>query len=441
MIQLRVDELLGKLGVSKHHRLLVALSGGGDSMALLHLLNTLGFKCQAAHCNFHLRGAESDGDEAFVREYCREIGVPLHVHHFNTEDEARERGISIEMAARDLRYRWFWHLVETEKLDFLVTGHHGDDMIETFFLNLARGTGLRGLKGMQPLKGKLLRPLLRFRRESIEAYCEVHGISYRTDSTNSDTSIRRNYVRHHLVPAMNTLNSSFFNTMVQNFRNISEVWEIFAKEVGDIKKQIVAVEADNMLIPIKLIASHPQRSTVLFEILRPFHFNASVVNEIIQSLEGIPGKQFFSRSHRLVRDRYNLVVVPLEGPGEDLWYIDSDVEQIDTPVELQLRVFEREPSFSFSRNRRLAHFDADLVDFPLELRHWRPGDQFRPLGMDNFKKLSDFFVDDKFSLVEKEETWLLVSGGEIVWVVGHRIDDRFKVKDATSRILEITVKA
>ncbi len=439
MIQSRVKELLEKLGISSDHKLLVALSGGGDSMALLHLLKTMGFQCVAAHCNFHLRGDESDGDEAFVRAYCLEIGVPLHVKHFNTIDQAKEQGISIEMAARDLRYRWFWRLVETESLDFLATGHHGDDMIETFFLNLARGTGLRGLKGMQPLKGKLLRPLLGFRRETIEAYCEGHGISYRTDSTNTDTTIRRNYVRKHIIPAMNALNPSFFNTMVQNFSNITEVWEVFSGVVGELKTQMVAAEGDNVLIPIRLIASHPQRETVLFEILRPYHFNAAVVNKIVQSLEGIPGKQFFSSSHRLVRDRFNLVVVPLDVPEEDLWYIDSDVERIDSPLGLQLRVFDRESSFVFSRNSRLVHLDADLVDFPLEVRRWRSGDQFRPLGMNNFKKLSDFFVDEKFSLVQKEESWLLVTGGEIVWVVGHRIDDRFKVTPGTRRILEITM--
>ncbi len=439
MNQSAVRQVLNECGVLRHHKLLIGVSGGADSMALLHLLTRMGYSCQVAHCNFHLRGGESDGDEAFVRNYCHHIEVPFHVRHFKTEEVARERKISVEMAARDLRYQWFWDLLEEESLDFLVTGHHGDDMIETFFLNLARGSGLRGLRGMRPCKGKLLRPLVYFRRSDIEFYCRTHGLNFRTDSTNSDTTIRRNQVRHHVIPEMTLLNPSFFDTMFQNFRNLTEVWDVFSNEVERVKEQMVAAEDGNLLIPIGLISSHPQRSSVLFEILRPYGFNASVVADVVSSLEGTPGKQFFSRTHRLIRDRYNLVVVPREEASAESWYIDSEVETISTPLKMQFRIFGKLPTFKFSRNPWLAHFDADLIDFPLELRHWREGDQFRPLGMDNFKKLSDFFVDEKFSLIQKEETWLLLAGGEIVWVIGARLDERFKITKSTRRVLEIMV--
>ena len=437
MDRFQVEEVLKSCGVLIEEPLLVALSGGADSMALLHVMLNLGYSCQAAHCNFHLRGEESDGDEQFVLDYCAKHDVPLHVTHFDTNYEANRQGISIEMAARDLRYRWFGQLMRDYDIPWLATGHHGDDMIETFFLNLARGTGLRGLKGMEHRKGKVIRPLLDFRRQDIEAYCEKYHIAYRTDSSNADTSLQRNHVRHHILPAMDQLNSSFFDTMRQNFRNLHEVWQLFEHEVEEVRKQMVAEEDDLMLIPAKLIREHPQKRSVLFEILKPFHFNASVVAEIVESLDGIPGKQFFSSSHRLVRDRFNLVLVPREDFEEETFYIQSEDEQINHPLSLRFRFFSCDANFRVSRDPHKVHLDADLVEFPLKLRHWKEGDQFRPLGMEQFKKLSDFFVDEKFSRVEKDRTWLMLSGDDIIWIVGRRIDDRFKVTSSTRRILEI----
>jgi tRNA(Ile)-lysidine synthase len=440
MILSKVEKVLQKCRVRKGDRILVALSGGADSMTLLHVLKELGYNCQAAHCNFHLRGKESDSDERFVFDFCLDNNIPLHVRHFTTRHEAKRLGVSIEMAARELRYSWFWELVKKENFKWLTTAHHGDDMIETFFLNLARGSGLRGLKGMNVCIGQLIRPLLMLQRKDIESYCLEKGITFRTDSSNNDTAFQRNNIRHNLIPVMNALNPSFFNTMMQNFHNLDEVWQVFEKEVQQVKKNAVAEEGDQMLIPIKLIKDHPQRTTMLFEILRPYGFNTQTVNEIIESLEEIPGKQFYSHSHRLVRDRFNLVLVPKDEYDDGLISIQSGVAEIREPLHLKIRYFSAEKDFKFSRDPGCIHLDAGLVDFPLHLRHWKKGDQFRPLGMEQFKKLSDFFVDEKLSLVEKEKTWLLLSGPDIVWVVGHRIDDRFKVTGRTREILEVNIR-
>jgi tRNA(Ile)-lysidine synthase len=439
MIPSRVEKILNKYKISPDDRILVAVSGGADSMTLLQVLSGLGYNCQAAHCNFHLRDKESDEDERFVFDYCLGNDIPLHVKHFDTGSEAQKRGISIEMAARDLRYEWFWQLVDREKFLWLATGHHGDDMIETFFLNLARGTGLRGLKGMRECQGALIRPLLAFQRTEIESYCYENGIPFRTDTSNFDTAYQRNNIRHNVLPVMQMLNPSFFQTMRKNFKNIDDVWQIFEKEVEEVKEQISASEGDHMLIPIRLIQEHPQREAMLFEILRPYGFKGKVISEIIDSFEGIPGKQFFSPDYRLVRDRFNLVLVPLEENNEDVFYIESGDQKIQEPLNLRIRRFEIADEFQFSRDPNCVHVDADHVEFPLKLRHWQKGDQFLPMGMEQFKKLSDFFVDEKLSLIEKEKVWFLLSGEDIVWVLGRRIDDRFKVTAATKKVLEFRI--
>ncbi len=440
MDRLQVEQVLQSCGVEREQPILVALSGGADSMVLVDILLKLGYSFHAAHCNFHLRKEESDQDERFVFDFCLENNVPLHVTHFDTYSEADREGVSIEMAARDLRYKWFRHIMQEHNFSWLVTGHHGDDMIETFFLNLSRGTGLRGLKGMSCCNGDVVRPLLPFSREEIESYCKKNNISFRTDSSNTDTAFFRNNVRHNIIPVMNELNPSFFDTMMQNFHNLDEVWQIFEKEVDSVREQMVAEEGNMMLIPVKLIRGHPQRKAILFELLRPYNFNPVVVSEIIESLEGIPGKQFFSKTHRLVRDRYNLVLVPLSENGRNEFYLQNGVSQLESPFDMTVRVFDRDENFSISRKPNQIHLDADLLEFPLKIRHWQSGDQFRPLGMEQFKKLSDYFIDEKFSLVEKEHTWLLLSGDhDIVWVIGHRIDDRFKVTPSTKRVIELSL--
>ncbi|TAJ10468.1 tRNA lysidine(34) synthetase TilS [Marinilabiliaceae bacterium JC017] len=426
-------------GIGSNDRLLVTVSGGADSMALLYLLKEAGYEIEVAHCNFHLRGTESDGDQQLVEKECDALNVPLHVNHFNTTEVASEKGISIEMAARELRYSWFEQMCDWHGLDWIVTGHHGDDMVETFLLNLCRGTGIRGLSGIKARKGRVIRPFLSFSRKEIEAYVKSHNISYRDDSTNSDVRYIRNKIRHEIVPRFKEINPSFFQTMQGNLDKLHEVEELFESEVEKARSSMVVEEHGRVLIPVSSIRTHPQKKSILFEVLRPYGFNASVIQDIIKSLDGIPGKQFHAPGYRLIRDRYNLILTQAREVDATRVVIDSDCQTLAEPVKMRLRCFDKTPDFKFSRDSYLVHFDADVVDFPLYLRHWEQGDVFMPLGMKGFKKLSDFFIDIKLSVADKEQAWLLQTGDDIAWIIGHRLDDRYKVTNRTKRVLEIAV--
>jgi tRNA(Ile)-lysidine synthase len=434
-----MEFLQHECGVEPHHRLLVAVSGGADSMALQHLLMSSFCDIRVAHVNFRLRGLESDGDELMVVDYCREHGIAFDVNAFDTTDYAQQNGLSVEMAARELRYGWFQELAQLYQCQWIATGHHLDDSIETFFLNLARGTGLHGLTGIKPQTGNIVRPLLAYRHPQIEAYCRQYQIPWRTDSSNQETLYLRNRVRHDIVPQFEQLNTSFVSTMQQNMIRLSQMELFVNDEVARLREQLVTECDGSMLIPIKLIENHPHCKLLLYEWLSPLGFNATHIADIVASLKGIPGKQFVSSTHRLVRDRSNLVIVSLEEKDLSVLYIDISQTVINEPIALEWRQFDRDEHFTFSQASNLVHFDADLVDFPLTLRRWQTGDQFRPLGMTNFKKLSDFFVDQKLSIIEKEQVWLLLSGDDIVWVINHRIDDRFKVTNKTKRILEVKI--
>lgn len=423
--------------ISNSAKLLLTVSGGMDSMVMLDVIPDAGYFCEAAHCNFNLRGEESDGDALLVEKECEKRGIVLHVRSFNTKEYAAEKGISIEMAARELRYTWFHELLEQRGLDYMITAHHGDDAIETFFLNLVRGTGIKGLSGMRFVNGKVVRPFLNLSRKDIEEYTGKMNIEYRHDSSNDEVRYLRNKVRHEILPRFKEMNPSFFSTMTDNLKRLAEVEELLEAEVERFREASVVEEHGKVLIPISRLEEHSQKSAVLYELLRPYGFSSGSIDDIIRSLRGIPGKQFYSHTHRLIRDRFNLILFEITETVEEEKYIDSDTEEIKSPLHLKLRTFKKPEDHSFSTDPLVAHFDADAVDFPLVLRRWKQGDSFRPLGMKGFKKLSDFFVDRKLSIADKEEVWVLQSGDDIMWIAGMRIDDRFKITDRTKKILEI----
>jgi tRNA(Ile)-lysidine synthase len=429
--------LVSKCSVQLSDTVLVAVSGGADSMALLHLFVALNMKVVAAHVNFHLRGDESDRDESLVTSWCSENGVELHVNHFDTKKYSVEKGLSVEMAARELRYRWFDELADDHGCQWIATGHHKDDSIETFFLNLSRGTGIKGLSGIKPCAGRIIRPLLFMQHNEIVSYCDENHIPWSTDSSNLENIYLRNKIRNDILPLFHQINPSFTSTMNENINRLAQLEAFMEDEVVRQRNEIVSEEDGCLLIPIKLIKNHPHRSLLLFEWLSPLGFNGAQVEDVILSLEGISGRQFLSSSHRLVRDRDNLVILPLVDIGVSEYYIDSSQLIISEPVGLSWRIFEKTSDFRFSTSPDIVHLDADLVDFPMIIRHWKKGDEFRPLGMTGFKKLSDFFIDMKLSLFEKEKIWLLVSGEDIIWVINHRVDDRYKITAKTKNIMEI----
>ncbi len=425
--------------VKPEDNILVAVSGGADSMALLHLFLETGHKIVVAHCNFLLRNSESDEDELFVKDFCEKRKIEVRIKKFDTLGYAAKNKKSIEMAARELRYNWFNELLGKDNLTYIATGHNGDDAVETFFLNLTRGTGLKGLKGISWRRDKIIRPLLFAKKTEILSYCKSMHLFYRTDSSNSDTGIIRNKIRHKVIPLFAQINTSFFNTMQLNMEFLAEAYEFLSVNTENFKNQFVAEEEGLVLIPVTALKGQTGRKSILFELLRPYGFNSDVIGQIIDGLGGIPGKQYFSDEYRLIRDRFNLILVKKGTEPRDIYYIEAGCKLIENPVEIKISVFNKEPDFKYSKNPNIAHLDADKIDFPLELRKWNAGDHFQPLGMSKFKKISDFFIDEKYSLIEKERTWLLISNGDVIWVMGKRLDNRFKITPRTLRVMEVSI--
>jgi tRNA(Ile)-lysidine synthase len=423
-----------------NHTLLVGVSGGIDSVVLLDLLASSGFSIAVAHCNFHLRGVESDLDEVFVKSLANRYGVPFFAHAFDTRRIAESRGISLEMAARDLRYAWFEELRKGENFDWIVVAHHRDDQVETFFLNLARGTGIAGLTGMNVVNGRVVRPLLFASRLEVVAYASRKNLNYREDSSNSMTDFLRNKIRHLVIPQMEELNPSFRDRMVETISHLSDTSNIYYQAIDQARALVMRFNADGeaeiSLAGLRLLQP---MSAFLFEFLKPFQFNGTVVQEMIHALEGQPGKQFFSLTHRAVLDRGKILVQRIQEFSADGYYIEDGCERITLPLNLTFQSVGRTADFKLTSSQNMACIDRDRLHFPMILRRWQIGDNFQPLGMKGMKKLSDYFVDEKFSLPEKERTWLLTNGEEVVWIVGNRLDERYKVTDETKNLLIVTV--
>ena len=403
---------------STKDKILVALSGGADSVALLRLLLTLGHTCEAAHCNFHLRDAESDRDERFVRNLCETHRVPLHVVHFDTKREAGQRHISIEMAARELRYDWFEKIRIETGASVIAVAHHQDDSVETLLLNLIRGTGINGLRGIRPKNGKIVRPLLCLDRKEITDYLISIGQTYVTDSTNLQDEYTRNKIRLNLLPLMQEINPSVKESILKTAEHLDDAATIYNKGIEEAKLRIQTPKG----ILIAALLQEPAPETVLFEILRPLGFNATQIKDAFQALEGQPGKAFTSTDWRIVKDRELLLIEP--------------VQAISQPA-LETEECLYTPDFIIPRNNDTACFDADKLKHPLSLRLWKQGDTFVPFGMKGRKKVSDYLTDRKFSLLRKEQQWVLCCGEEIIWLVGERTDNRFRIDENTQRVLVV----
>jgi tRNA(Ile)-lysidine synthase len=416
-------------------KILLAVSGGIDSIVLLHLYMAAGYKPGIAHCNFHLRGAESDGDEKFVRSVAENMGAAYHQQDFDTEQSAVESGISIQMAARKLRYQWFEEIRIKFDYDFIATAHNQDDLIETFFINLSRGTGIRGLTGIPVRSGKVIRPLLFASRESIVHYANEHHIRFREDSSNASDKYLRNRVRHHLIPMLEEENPSFRNALMDTMLKLSETEKLYEEELVQLRHRLVRTEGDRTRIRIRDLSAHDARRSILFEILSDYNFSSQAMEDVIHSLEGPSGKQFLSATHRIVKDREDLIITPLDKEEERKFYLEREAGRITEPVDLEWMLVEHTETFHIPNDSKIACLDLQKLHFPLILRHWRSGDFFQPLGMQGMKKISDYLIDTKVSLPDKEKTWLLTSGSEIAWVIGKRIDDRFKIRPETRQVL------
>ena len=417
--------------------LLVGVSGGTDSVVLLDLLDKGGFSFAIAHCNFRLRGSESDGDEKLVNSLARKYDVPIYKITFDTADYAQENKISIEMAARDLRYQWFEETRTANHFDFILVAHHRDDQLETFFLNLARGTGLAGLTGMRPIKDKIIRPLLFASRKEIENYRREHSLEFREDSSNTNTNFQRNRIRHDLLPMMESLNPSFREGLIRTMGYLEDVAIIYDQSILQTWERVSFRMGSDFLISIAELKLLNPLPTYLFEFLKPFGFNSVIVYDIVSSLDGISGKQFLSTTHRLVRDRDTLILSPVVNESHKSFYLEEGLKELTDPIHLRVSVIEKKDKFKIPDSQSVACIDHDKVQFPLMIRKWQQGDYFRPLGMNGLKKISDFFIDSKLSLPEKENTWILANGEQVVWIIGRRLDDRYKITASTRNILKL----
>jgi tRNA(Ile)-lysidine synthase len=418
-------------------KLLLGVSGGIDSVVLAHLTNRMGIEFAIAHCNFCLRGDESDEDEVFVKEIAKDYGVKCFSESFATADFAIEKGISIEMAARELRYSWFEKTRKENGFDKVVVAHHLDDVLETFILNLSRGTGIRGLSGIKPKSGNVIRPLLFATRIEIEEYAQENELDFRFDSTNDDIHIRRNKVRHKILPLLEELNPSFRRNLHRTIQNLASTESVYLEKIDDVSKLALKNEGSWITIDKGKLSQQQPVPVYLFEMIRSFGFNATSVDQIVDSLYSTPGNQFFSSTHRLVVDRDKLIITPIEPAKQELFYIERDQDLVCDPFEMKITIETHFPGYRIPLKKQVAVFDLDKINFPLVIRKWQQGEYFRPLGMSDFKKLSDFFIDEKLSIPEKENTWVIASDNKIIWIVGHRIDDRFKITQETSQILRM----
>lgn len=433
MLKAFQNHITSHLDVLYGSRLLLAISGGLDSVVLADFCHKLNLNVSLAHCNFNLRGIESDADEAFVLQLAEDLDMEVFIECFETESYAKEEGISIQMAARELRYNWFYELAEQLNYDYILTAHHADDNLETFFINLTRGTGLEGLTGIPEISGKLVRPLLPFSREMLEAYATGEGIQWQEDSSNASTKYLRNKLRHDIIPLLKQVNPQLLQNFQNTISNLQGSQDIIDDTIVKIQKKVVEVEKNQIKFTIKKLKklSHPK--AYLYQLLNGFNFTAW--DDIVGLLDAQSGKQVFSPTHRLLKDREFLLLSEIESKadGTAIFILKGD-EEIRMPFGTLL--FEQVDAIA-ETSTDMIYVDADQLKYPLTLRKWREGDLFYPLGMKGKKKLSKYFKDEKLSLLDKEHVWILFSGDAVVWVIGRRADARFKVNTNTTRILKI----
>ena len=411
-------------------KMLIACSGGMDSVVLTHLMKKSNFEIALAHCNFSLRGKESDGDEMFVIGLAKSMQIPVFVETFDTKKIAQEHKISTQMAARDLRYAWFDEILKDFKFDYLLTAHHLDDNLETFFINLSRGTGLTGLAGIPKRNNKIIRPLLDFSREEILKYAEENNLKWREDSSNLKTDYLRNKLRLEVLPQFKETNEALLKNFQKTQRNIQASQNLIEDYTALVYNLVVSEAVDSYNINIPKIKELPHTDALLYELLHGFGFTEW--EDVSNLLDAQTGKQLFSKTHRLIKNREELVLTEIDLEKRNNEFLVSE-EEITFPINLKI-----EPSkYIGETEKNLIYVASEKLNFPLKLRKWKNGDSFQPFGMKGKKKLSKFFKDEKISLNEKEKIWLLLSEEKIVWVIGHRMDDRFKITEKTKRILKI----
>ncbi|MEM9888895.1 MAG: tRNA lysidine(34) synthetase TilS [Bacteroidota bacterium] len=422
---------------SPSNKILLSVSGGMDSVLMCYLFSKTGFYFGIAHCNYFLREKISEEENKFTNEISKFFDVPFYDTKFKTREIALERKQSIQEVARDLRYEWLEKIREENGYDYIATAHHLSDSIETFLFNFGRGGGIRALHGILPKVGKVIRPLLFLTKSEVEEYLTAYRIQWRHDASNDTDKYNRNKIRHHVVPVFKDIYPSFEEKAGETISHLREVEAIFDWSIRHFRSQLMQTNESNHRIDLKLLHSYPAPSTILYELMKDFNFHR---NQITQILASQTGKQFYSNSHQAIIDRQALLIRPKPQKREVKYYdIDRFVSKFSfEEYQLHFEVLEQLPKV-YSTDQNIAYLDYHQLQFPLRLRHWKKGDRFQPIGMQGkSKKLQDYFSDLKLNRFEKEAVWIVVSKGEIAWIIGHRLDERFKLKENSKKAVKIT---
>lgn len=435
MLQKLTNHINKNLPFLKDKKLLIAISGGVDSVVLTHLLSALNFDISLAHCNFNLRGKESDLDEEFVVQLGKKLNLNVFKIHFNTEEFAKENKQSTQIAARELRYNWFQKLIEQNSFDYVLTAHHADDNLETFLINLTRGSGLDGFTGIPEINGNIVRPLLKFSRETILSFVKENNINWREDKSNASTKYIRNKIRHNVLPVLKEINPSLLETFAKTTEHLKESQQIIEDRIEKVASEVIITDQNNIKIDIEKINQLSNPKAYLYQLLKEYNFTEW--NDVYQLISAQSGKQVLSKTHTLLKDRDFLLLSKKDFSSalEMTFQIQKNTSEITEPIHLKLEDAQEKST----ENKQTIYVDKQHLVFPLKLRKWQNGDFFYPSGMTGKKKLSKYFKDEKFSLLEKQNTWLLCNKNEdIIWVLNYRQDNRFLTKEASNDILKIS---
>jgi tRNA(Ile)-lysidine synthase len=423
--------------INQGDKILLAVSGGIDSMVMTHLFLQSGYEVGIAHCNFSLRAAESDLDEKMVSEFAAEHSIKLFTTRFETKYYARENGLSVQMAARELRYTWFEDIRKEHGYDFIAVAHNLNDNIETLLINLIRGTGVAGLTGMKPVTGNIIRPLLFATRQDIIYYCNRNMIIYREDLSNADTKYLRNKIRHLIIPLLREINPSIEATLNETAERFTGINGIVTEYINDLREKVSSQKNEYITFNISLLKSIIHNKVILFELFRPFGISDVSLNDLYNIINGKTGGLLITGSHRIVKNRKELLVISTREDiiGIRLIINHQNFEKIpEIDFVMSVKITER---FNIPTEPLTVCIDEDKISFPLVLRKWNTGDHFYPLGMNHRKKLSDFFIDNKYSILDKENALILESDGKIVCILGDRIDNRFRITSSSRNALII----
>ena len=437
MLELFQNHIKTKFSFLETSRVLVAISGGMDSVVLTYLSHHLKLNLALAHCNFNLRGSESDADEEFVLQLAEVLDLEVFVESFDTTAYAEEHKLSIQMAARELRYNWFQELSEQLNFDYIVTAHHADDNLETFLINLTRGTGLDGLTGIPEINDNIVRPLLPFSRQTLEAYATENELKWRNDSSNASTKYLRNKLRHDVIPVLKDINKNLLQNFQTTLDNLNDTADIVDESLNAVlKRAIISIDNSEIRFKVAEFKKLNNPKAYLHEFLKDYGF--SEWNDVLNLLDAQSGKQVFSSSYRLLKDRDILILTELSSEDNNQ-FISISKKDAKMALPIGDLCFD-EVSEMENTNSNIIYVDESKIKFPLAVRKWQEGDYFFPLGMKGKKKLSKYFKDEKLSLIDKENSWLLCTEEAILWVIGKRADDRFKVTENTKQILKFEIK-